>query len=40
MPNMMTDLAGAGSNRAPGVMIAARDIVKAFGPLQVLRVSR
>ncbi|CAG2159654.1 Arginine transport ATP-binding protein ArtM [Cupriavidus numazuensis] len=35
MPNMMTDAAGADSNRAP--MVAARDIVKAFGPLQVLR---
>jgi polar amino acid transport system ATP-binding protein len=33
---MMTDPAAAGSDRAPGVMVAARDIVKAFGPLQVL----
>lgn len=36
MPNMMTDRAGTNSSRAPGVMIAARDIVKAFGPLRVL----
>ena len=36
MPNMMTDRAGTDASRAPGVMVAARDIVKAFGPLQVL----
>ena len=36
MPNMMTDRVGTDASRAPGVMVAARDIVKAFGPLQVL----
>ncbi|CAG9183134.1 Arginine transport ATP-binding protein ArtM [Cupriavidus pinatubonensis] len=36
MPNMMTDAAGADSNRGASVMVAARDIAKAFGPLQVL----
>ncbi|CAG2157032.1 Arginine transport ATP-binding protein ArtM [Cupriavidus yeoncheonensis] len=36
MPNMMTDRAGTDASGAPGVMVAARDIVKAFGPLQVL----
>jgi polar amino acid transport system ATP-binding protein len=33
---MMTDPAGTDASCAPGVMVAARDIVKAFGPLQVL----
>ncbi|SPA51123.1 putative Binding-protein-dependent transporter, ATP_binding component [Cupriavidus taiwanensis] len=34
---MMTSPNGAPSPDAPGVMIAARDIYKSFGPLQVLR---
>ncbi|MDQ0141364.1 polar amino acid transport system ATP-binding protein [Cupriavidus necator] len=34
---MMTSRNGAPSPDAPGVMIAARDIFKSFGPLQVLR---
>ncbi|MBB3016494.1 polar amino acid transport system ATP-binding protein [Cupriavidus alkaliphilus] len=34
---MMTSPNGAPSHDAPGVMIAARDIYKSFGPLQVLR---
>ncbi|MBB3010383.1 amino acid ABC transporter ATP-binding protein (PAAT family) [Cupriavidus alkaliphilus] len=34
---MMTSPNGAPSHDAPGVMIAARDIFKSFGPLQVLR---
>ena len=34
---MMTSPTGAPSHDATGVMIAARDIFKSFGPLQVLR---
>ncbi|SPC11300.1 putative transporter subunit: ATP-binding component of ABC superfamily transporter [Cupriavidus taiwanensis] len=34
---MMTSPNGAPSHDAPGVMIAARDIFKSFGPLEVLR---
>ncbi|SCB36411.1 amino acid ABC transporter ATP-binding protein, PAAT family [Cupriavidus alkaliphilus] len=34
---MMTNPNGAPSHDASGVMIAARDIYKSFGPLQVLR---
>ena len=34
---MMTNPTGANSHNAPGIMIAARDLFKSFGPLEVLR---
>jgi polar amino acid transport system ATP-binding protein len=34
---MMTNPTGATSHNAPGIMIAARDLFKSFGPLEVLR---
>ncbi len=34
---MMTSPTGVTSNHAPGIMIAARDLFKSFGPLEVLR---
>ncbi len=34
---MMTSPTGANSHHAPGIMIAARDLFKSFGPLEVLR---
>jgi len=33
----MTNPTGANSHNAPGIMIAARDLFKSFGPLEVLR---